>query len=62
MLIEELEDYADETRTDKLGNVFFYHKGDEKAPTIMLAPTQTRLPCWSLTSTTTGSSGSIHGG
>ena len=37
ILIEELEDYADETRTDKLGNVFFYHKGDEKAPTIMLA-------------------------
>ncbi|MES0325423.1 MAG: M42 family peptidase, partial [Candidatus Bathyarchaeia archaeon] len=37
ILIEELKDYADETRTDKLGNVFFYHKGNEKAPTIMLA-------------------------
>lgn len=37
ILIEELQDYADEVRTDKLGNVFFYHKGDEKAPVIMLA-------------------------
>ena len=37
ILIEELQDYADEVKTDKLGNVFFYHKGDEKAPVIMLA-------------------------
>ncbi len=37
ILIEELQDYADEVRTDKLGNVFFTHKGDEKAPVIMLA-------------------------
>ncbi|MCW4012251.1 MAG: M42 family metallopeptidase [Candidatus Bathyarchaeota archaeon] len=37
ILIEELQDYADEVRTDKLGNVFFTHKGDEKAPIIMLA-------------------------
>ncbi len=28
ILIEELEDYADEVRTDKMGNVFFTHKGD----------------------------------
>ena len=37
ILIEELQDYADDVRTDKLGNVFFTHKGDEKAPVIMLA-------------------------
>jgi len=37
ILIEELEDYADEVRTDKMGNVFFTHKGDEDAPLIMLA-------------------------
>ena len=37
ILIEELQDYADEVKTDKLGNVFFYHKGDEDAPVIMLA-------------------------
>jgi len=37
ILIEELQDYADEVRTDKLGNVFFTHKGDEGAPVIMLA-------------------------
>ena len=37
ILIEELQDYADEVKTDKLGNVFFTHKGDEKAPVIMLA-------------------------
>ena len=28
ILIEELQDYADEVKTDKLGNVFFTHKGD----------------------------------
>ena len=37
ILIKELQDYADEVKVDKLGNVFFYHKGDEKAPVIMLA-------------------------
>ncbi len=37
ILIEELQDYADEVKTDKLGNVFFTHRGDEKAPIIMLA-------------------------
>jgi tetrahedral aminopeptidase len=37
ILIEELQDYSDDVRTDKLGNVFFTHRGDEKAPVIMLA-------------------------
>ena len=37
ILIEELQDYADEVKVDKLGNVFFYHKGEEEAPVIMLA-------------------------
>ena len=37
ILQAELEDYADEVRTDKLGNIFFNHKGDPDAPTIMLA-------------------------
>jgi putative aminopeptidase FrvX len=37
ILIEELLDYADDIKVDKLGNVFFYHRGDEKAPIIMLA-------------------------
>jgi endoglucanase len=37
ILIEELQDYADEVKVDKLGNVFFYHKGDTEAPVIMLA-------------------------
>ncbi|TFH13122.1 M42 family peptidase [Candidatus Bathyarchaeota archaeon] len=37
ILIEELQDIADEVKTDKLGNVFFTHRGDKKAPVIMLA-------------------------
>jgi endoglucanase len=37
ILIEELGEYATETKIDKLGNVFFTHIGDTKSPTIMLA-------------------------
>jgi endoglucanase len=37
LLREELEGYADETRVDKLGNIFFYHNGKEKYPKIMLS-------------------------
>jgi len=37
LLREELEGYADETRVDKLGNIFFYHNGNEKYPKIMLS-------------------------
>jgi endoglucanase len=37
ILKSELEDYADEVRVDKLGNVFFYHHGKESCPKIMLS-------------------------
>ncbi len=37
ILMEELEGFADEVRKDKMGNVFFTHKGTEENPTIMLA-------------------------
>ena len=37
VLREELEPYADEVQVDKLGNIFFTHRGKEGAPTIMLA-------------------------
>ena len=37
ILIEELQSYADEVKIDKLGNVFFYHKGEKETPVIMLA-------------------------
>ncbi|MCK4701988.1 hypothetical protein KAT55_01385, partial [Candidatus Bathyarchaeota archaeon] len=37
ILREELEEYADEVVVDKLGNIFFHHKGEEGAPVIMLA-------------------------
>jgi endoglucanase len=37
ILIEELKDYTDDIKVDNLGNVFFYHKGDNYAPVIMLA-------------------------
>lgn len=37
ILRDELEDCADEIRVDKLGNILFYHKGEEGFPTVMLA-------------------------
>jgi len=37
ILRAELEGLADETRVDDLGNIFFYHKGDEGKPLVMLA-------------------------
>lgn len=37
ILREELEAYADEVEVDRLGNIIFTHRGDEDAPTIMLA-------------------------
>jgi putative aminopeptidase FrvX len=37
ILKQELEPFADETRIDKLGNIFFIHKGGEDTPKIMLA-------------------------
>jgi len=37
ILKTELEEYADETRVDKLGNIFFYHNGKEGYPKVMLS-------------------------
>jgi endoglucanase len=37
ILRTELEGVADEVRVDKLGNVFFYHRGDDATPVVMLA-------------------------
>jgi endoglucanase len=37
VLRKELEGLADETRVDKLGNLFFVHRGEEKMPKVMLA-------------------------
>jgi putative aminopeptidase FrvX len=37
ILKKELEELADETRIDKLGNVFFCHEGKEGNPKIMLS-------------------------
>lgn len=37
ILKKELEEYADEVRVDKLGNIFFYHHGKERYPNVMLA-------------------------
>jgi len=37
ILKKELEDFADEVRVDKLGNIFFYHHGRERYPNVMLA-------------------------
>lgn len=37
ILLAELKGVADEARVDKLGNVFFYHRGDPGAPLVMLA-------------------------
>lgn len=37
LLQKELEKYADETRVDKLGNVFFFHHGKKKCPRVMLS-------------------------
>lgn len=37
ILKADLEGVADEVRVDKLGNVFFYHRGDDAAPVVMLA-------------------------
>ncbi|MBS7614642.1 M42 family metallopeptidase [Candidatus Bathyarchaeota archaeon] len=36
-LRKELEEYADETRVDKLGNIFFYKHGKQGLPRVMLA-------------------------
>jgi len=37
ILREALEDVADEVRVDRLGNIFFHHRGEEGRPTVMLA-------------------------
>lgn len=37
LLRRELEAHADETRVDKLGNILFYHNGQEGYPKVMLA-------------------------
>jgi putative aminopeptidase FrvX len=34
---KELEEYADEVRVDKLGNILFFHQGKERSPNVMLA-------------------------
>ena len=42
ILKAELEEYADETQIDKLGNIIFTHRGKEGKPLIMLAAAPTR--------------------
>lgn len=37
ILRREIEEYADETRVDKLGNIFFLHHGKDRYPKVMLA-------------------------
>ena len=37
ILKKELEEYADEVRVDKLGNILFFHHGKEGYPNVMLA-------------------------
>ncbi|MEM2889248.1 MAG: M42 family metallopeptidase [Candidatus Bathyarchaeia archaeon] len=37
ILRKELEEHADETRVDKLGNIFFYKHGKQSLPRVMLA-------------------------
>ncbi|MDH5266942.1 MAG: M42 family peptidase, partial [Candidatus Bathyarchaeota archaeon] len=37
ILKKELEEYADEVRIDKLGNILFFHQGKERSPKVMLA-------------------------
>jgi putative aminopeptidase FrvX len=37
ILRRELEPFADEVRIDKLGNIFFTHKGKQKSPKLMIA-------------------------
>lgn len=37
ILKKELEEYTDEVRVDKLGNIFFFHHGREGYPNVMLA-------------------------
>jgi len=37
ILRKELEQYADETKVDKLGNVLFYHHGKDGYPKVMLS-------------------------
>ncbi|NVL93656.1 MAG: hypothetical protein HWN71_11540, partial [Desulfobacterales bacterium] len=37
VLREELEDYSDEVRVDRLGNILFYHHGSDSNPRVMLA-------------------------
>ena len=37
ILASELEEYADDVKTDKLGNIFFHHHGRDGCPKVMLA-------------------------
>jgi len=37
ILKKELEDYADDVRVDKLGNILFSHNGKDKCPKVMLS-------------------------
>jgi len=37
VLRRELEEHADETQIDKLGNIFFQHHGKDSSPKVMLA-------------------------
>jgi putative aminopeptidase FrvX len=37
ILRSELESYADDIRTDRLGNIFFIHRGENGYPKVMLA-------------------------
>jgi putative aminopeptidase FrvX len=37
ILTRELEEYADDVKTDKLGNIFFHHHGKDGCPRVMLA-------------------------
>jgi len=37
ILRKELEEYSDETRVDKLGNIFFVHHGKDSSPKVMFA-------------------------
>ena len=37
ILKTELQSFADDVKTDKLGNILFYHKGQESFPRVMLS-------------------------
>ena len=37
ILARQLEEYADDMKTDKLGNIFFHHHGKDGYPRVMLA-------------------------